>query len=373
MTVKRSKWLYAMAMFVVALVAVALLGVTAELAVRVRNYLKYGELFWGIEETYTIDAASGLRIPIPNGHFGHILINSMGFRSPEILVPKPADTARIAFLGASTTYCAEVSSNQKAWPDEVWHGLERALPNVRIDYVNAGVPGYGVAASQKNLERRVAKLAPDVIVYYEATNDLKGNSFALAEAAGIAQERAEKQFMWPAKYSLLWYLAELNLRIVSQKNPATNSAKLTIHGDELTAPFRRDLTSFVQAAHRVTDVVVLVTFSSRLRRDQPPEEQAKAVQTDIFYMPYMSIDSLLDAYEAYNVVIREVAQAEGAILIDGNESIPGDAAHFADSVHFTDLGSATMAERVTKGLLASSVVRARLQKPSLASTVSTGS
>ena len=36
----------------------------------------------------------------------------------------------------------------------------------------------------------------------------------------------------------------------------------------------------------------------------------------------------------------------GAYLIDGEDEIPGDAAHFADSVHFTDAGCRAMAQRV---------------------------
>jgi len=355
------KWLYASTVLVVTVAAIALLAIAAEFAVRARNYLKYGELFWGVEQTYEVDALTGLRIPVPNGHFGHIRINSLGFRSPEIVVPKPPDTVRLAFLGASTTYCAEVSGNEAAWPEQVWRKLEQALPGVKLDYVNAGVPGYGVGTSQMNLERRVAPLAPDVIVYYEATNDLKGNSFALAQAAGLAQRRTEQQFLWPAKYSLLWYLAEKNLRVLEQGRAAKETRTLVVDRDRLTTPFRRDLTAFVAAAHRITSTVVLVTFSSRLRRSQSAEEQARAAQTDLYYMPYMSVDALLDAYEAYNDVIRGVARQEGAVLIDGEDSIPGDALHFADSVHFTDRGSAAMASRVTEGLLASDLVRARLE------------
>src|SRR5215471_5362125 len=87
----------------------------AEIAVRVRHRLKFGT-FWGIEDTYTIDPKSGLRIPIPGGHFGGIHINSLGFRGPEISIPKPRSTLRVAFLGSSTTFCGEVSSNENAWP-----------------------------------------------------------------------------------------------------------------------------------------------------------------------------------------------------------------------------------------------------------------
>src|SRR5688572_4445439 len=44
------------------------------------------------------DRESGLRLPVPNSSQGKIRINSQGFRSPEVPVPKPPGTVRLAFL-----------------------------------------------------------------------------------------------------------------------------------------------------------------------------------------------------------------------------------------------------------------------------------
>jgi hypothetical protein len=116
--------------------------------------------------------------------------------------------------------------------------------------------------------------------------------------------------------------------------------------------------NLVRASQKVADTVVLATLSVRLRRDQTPSEQTDAVVTSLYYMPYMSIPSLLEAYDAYNDAIREVAAITGAVLIQHEELIPGDAENFADSVHFTDAGSRRMAARITAGLLESSELRA---------------
>ena len=69
-------------------------------------------------------------------------------------------------------------------------------------------------------------------------------------------------------------------------------------------------------------------------------------------MPFLDVEGLLDGYAEYNRVIREVAWATGAILIEGEDTIPGDPEHFADSVHFRDPGLALQARRVLAGLLA---------------------
>jgi hypothetical protein len=110
-----TKWQRFLLIMTIVLVACLLLALLAEAAVRVRHRIKYGTL-WGIEDTYIVDPVYQLRILVPNSKIGPIHINSLGFRSPEIEIPKPSSTVRLAFLGASTTYGAEVSSNELTWP-----------------------------------------------------------------------------------------------------------------------------------------------------------------------------------------------------------------------------------------------------------------
>src|SRR5512143_2051214 len=100
----------------------ALLGVSLlvallllEGAVRVRQWMRYGTTQADAVELVT-DPATGLRIARPHMDTGRIQTNSLGFRSPELETPKPRGRVRLAFLGGSTTFCAEVSSNAVTWP-----------------------------------------------------------------------------------------------------------------------------------------------------------------------------------------------------------------------------------------------------------------
>jgi hypothetical protein len=162
-----------------------------EVIVRVRQHWKYGSAAATVHD-FTIDPASGLRIPVPGSNRAGIAINSLGFRGPEIAVPKPEGTIRLAFLGASTTYCAEVSSNELVWPHLVTVKLQEQYPGVRFDYINAAVPGYSTEQSLKNFETRVAHLQPDVVVFYEATNDLAKDVDELAGSRGLAFKRLDE-------------------------------------------------------------------------------------------------------------------------------------------------------------------------------------
>ena len=347
-----------LSLLLAALVFVVMVGLfaAAETAVRIRQWIKYGTAF-EIEDTYTVDPVSGLRIPKPGGSFGPVRINSLGFRGPEITVPKPAATLRVAFLGSSTTYCADVSGNDAVWTNLVIEALRKKWPTLSVDYVNAGVPGFTVKNTLQNLEMRVAPLRPDIIVIYEGHNDISRNSFELAVQAGLIQKRLGQQLSWPSRYSLLWYLVEKNLLILKQQRTATVVPKLEFDPETLVAPFRHDLRDLVRASQKVADLVVVTTLSNRLRSEQAAEQRLHASVTHLYYMPYMSTDGLIEAYTSYNAAIRQVAKESSALLVSEENSIPGDEKDFVDSIHFTDKGSRAMAERVTRVLLTSDEFR----------------
>jgi lysophospholipase L1-like esterase len=341
----------------VAVVAVSAAGaLAAEGAVRIRQWLRVGRM--GIQnDTFTIDPETGLRTPIPNLVRGGIAINSLGFRGPELAVPKPPDTVRLGFLGGSTTFCAEVSSNEATWPHLVWRSLTERFPAVRFDYVNAGVSGFDLAAIVRQFQARVQRLAPDVVVIYEATNDLAHDSRRLAAEQQLDVDGFEPG-SWLARQSLLWFLIEKNLVIRRlQASLPSQSGKLSFEPQRLSRGFAQRLRDIVRAAQAVAPVVAVATFSPRLRRNQSVAEQTEAAVTDVPYMPYMTLEGLLAGYEEYNRVIRSVAAETGAVLIDGEERIPADDLHYNDSVHFRDPGSQVMAARVTEALVATPAFR----------------
>lgn len=337
---------------IVTLVATVLVGLLAEGAVRLRQRLKHGTAA-PFEESFAIDAASGLRVPLAAKSPKHIFINSLGFRSPELVVPKPPGTVRVAFLGASTTFCGEVSSNEATWPYVVWRALHEAHPDVQLDYVNAAVPGYSVNSSLRNLEYRVKPLHPDVIVLYEGFNDLSYDTAALALRHGLTAGRADEE-SWLERHSVLWFLVAKNVRIWRRQADAERKVgKLEFDAGEASKTFEARLSNLVRASQQVAPVVALVTLAPRMRPSLSPNEQRRAAVTALYYMPYMTIDGILQGYAEYNRAIRRVAADRGTLLIETEAAIPADAAYYTDSIHFTDTGSRAMAHHVSRTLLAS--------------------
>jgi lysophospholipase L1-like esterase len=344
--------------FVLTLLVSAATLASLEGVLRVRQWWKYGSASTGVHGVIN-DPVTGLPIPKPGYKDKNITINSRGFRSPEIELPKPNRRIRLVFLGGSTTYCAEVSRNEKTWPHLVTEHLKRHWPQAEFDYVNAGVPGYTTAEMLTTLKRRVEVLQPDIVICYEATNDLSSDSRKLAEERGLRPATGKGEGLSRlASYSMLLTIAELNIKIIARQNAAKSGQKrLTFEPRQLSRPFEARMQALVREAKQQNRIVALVTFAPKLRREQSPEERLHAAVTSLFYMPYMSVDGLMTGFDEYNRVIRTTASEAGVILIGGENSIPADDAHYNDSVHFKDAGAEAMAERVANGLIHAEPVR----------------
>lgn len=95
-------------------------------------------------------------------------INSLGFRGPELVMPKPKGVFRVFILGASTV---------SGGPNEKWtidyylqKDLRQFIPNVEV--INAGVPGYTSQNELLLLETRILKLEPDLVIVIDGSNTL---------------------------------------------------------------------------------------------------------------------------------------------------------------------------------------------------------
>lgn len=298
---------------------------------------------------FRIDRSSGLRRARPNVSFGAVSTNALGFRGPNIEPKKPEGTIRIAFMGSSGTFDRFVSGNDACWPHLVWSRLQKAHPNVRIDYVNAGHPGYFTRQMMKMFEDHIARLEPDVVLIYG--NDLNADSAYLARTSKIYSGVHVRPSRL-AKRWRLWGKVEQNLTFARRMLSVYSSEKkLKIDPQELTRQYRTRLENLIGLCRATAPVVAVVSGGGRLQRDQRRWQQYRASITNVYYMPYMSITGMIEAREAYQRAQIDTAEKTGCGLIDLAEAIPPDGAHYVDSTHFTDAGSRRMAETVSESLL----------------------
>lgn len=95
-------------------------------------------------------------------------INSRGWRSGEIALPKPPGTFRIVCEGGSTTF--EGDHNALTWPALLQRHL-RGVTGLPIELVNAGVVALDSFGEAQHAEDYLA-LEPDLILHYNFVNDM---------------------------------------------------------------------------------------------------------------------------------------------------------------------------------------------------------
>ena len=349
--------------FLLVLLLAASLVVSIEGAVRLRQWLRYGVTSDDIHNLVE-DPVSGLRVPRPGvivSRLRQIQVNELGFRGPALEAPKPAGRLRVAFLGGSTTFCAEATRDETTWPWLTAEGLGARFPDVPVDHINAGVAGYTTTTSLRNLERRVVPHSPDLIVIYHASNDLLRETRAHAERLGL---RSRDSFgpSWLAQRSLAWLLIEKTLAGAMHTDEGADDERFAFAPSLHAERFQRDLDALVVASQAAAPVVALVTFSHKARSDQPAAERIRNCESSLQYMPYLTADEVITGIASFNDVIRDVARGRGAVLIEGEELIPGDDVHFFDSIHLTDAGCALQAERAIRGLADAPAVRALFEE-----------
>jgi lysophospholipase L1-like esterase len=102
---------------------------------------------------------------------GWLTINSLGFRGPEVVTPKPAGTFRIVVIGDSVTMGWGVGDSE-TFSAQLEALLHKRFPGRRSDVVNLGVGGFDTRQEVALLRRNVARLQPDLVLVGFYSNDV---------------------------------------------------------------------------------------------------------------------------------------------------------------------------------------------------------
>ena len=332
-------------------VMVATLLAVGEVGLRARQWMRYGSFAASVRDPMLeYDAQADLLVPKPGyevkGARLDIKVNSLGFRGDDFERRKPPHTVRIAALGASTTFCAEVSDNHKTWPHRLQEKLGAAYPGVRFEVINTAVGGYTAAENLRNLTHRVLPLDPDLAIYYEGNNEITKDTRQLALDRGlISSPNPQSLARTISNYSLLFDLTYKNLTILAGRRKAAAAQTLNSVPSDLPNHFIGQLDEMRRTLAARDIPLVLSTFIVKFRRNQPRETQVVNADVEFYYMPWMSIEGMLDAMDTYNQAILDYAARNNLPVIDDREAVPPDADHFSDAMHFVDKGAEAMADR----------------------------
>ena len=137
-----------------------------------------------LDDLFVFDSQDGRPYPtyrfLRNARYPSGLVtDAFGWRGPDIPLNKPAGRVRIAFVGASTT--AGAHADALSYPEYLGPWLERWAQSrgwpVTFDIVNAGREGVLSTSIAAIVRSELAPVRPDLVVYYEGTNQFWPNGF----------------------------------------------------------------------------------------------------------------------------------------------------------------------------------------------------
>ena len=334
------------------------------------NYASFRQL----SERYGGDNATAHQLLSPHRYLGYYPTpgyakgnnrhNSLGYRGDEIVVPKPQGELRIVCLGGSTTYDSDIEDYRLAYPARLEAELRRrGYGNVTV--VNAGGAGWTSWESLIDLELRVLDLDPDLIIDFDAINDVHtrfvwppdhyrgdNSGYRAANQSGLfmpsileystllrilmiragwvgshADISRTIDRLAPSYYGDIWrdqkrtgtYPDGIFREVTPEQMLAQNGPRY----------FARNLENLVAVAKANGVGVVLASFA--YSRDFPEE-------------PRVTSPEYHRAIAEHNDVLRAVAARSGAAFFDFAAVFPGDRRYFTDGRHNNEEGAALKAK-----------------------------
>ena len=268
----------------------------------------------------------------------------------------------IAFVGGSTTECADVGEDQR-FPYLVSQQVAWRANGALVRTLNSGVSASHTLHGTFLILAKILKYRPHAVVLMEDINDLAllsntGSYWRAPPSRQVVSENRELASPRP-----------LHVLLVALKNLAFPNLWQLAHprgagggGDEFTgyrgAPppkikILRDYRSAVEANVALARAwhvePVLMTQFNRMevgdRFIRALYEHDNGLHRSGFSWPdYVAL------YKDMNNVVRDVAARQNVLLIDLDRAVPKTRDYIVDPVHLTDRGSRLVAARVTEAL-----------------------
>ncbi|WP_333797326.1 SGNH/GDSL hydrolase family protein [Rheinheimera sp.] len=330
-------------------VTVVLLLLT-EIALQVRSHLKFGQSVLNLftnETRYITHPVSGLLTLRPNSHFkgkeSEVISNAEGLRNAPVSHPKPADTIRLVYIGASTVMGAYAINNQQTGSALLEKLLQKQSLNKKVEVINAGIPGYSLRQQKLMLDYVGRHYKPDGYLLYTGNNDF----------AGYCKQNNSKKSTLTAQLPHLkmpsWLLTpELILKNTVHLRPKASTGQ-KIDPDNLDfSAFEQSFRALLTSAKLQQKQVLVLTNTKAYRQEQPVAEQMKLSETARFYNACFELADLHRLYEAHNLRIKQIAKEFNFPVLDVEQILPGGRAYFVDATHFNYKGELLLAEKLSE-------------------------
>lgn len=345
------------ALFVLSLGLVALAA--AEITARVDDWIRLG-IPLGRTPDYDHDLKYrdwfGIR-GRPNGRYRQWQLNNFGFRGPDMAALKAPGCRRVLTLGASESFGLYESENRE-YPAQLRDSL---AGHGCYEVVNSAIVGVGIRGIIRLWENYSARFRPDVVLLYPSPSFyLAGAQTKWAPMPGKPEaehELSPRPRLLEQLHNVWETPAFMQKRRLERWIAADTAGKppdwfFTAPPEDRLDLFVADLDSLVKSIRARGVTPIILTHAMRISVPPRPDDQMLLLGWRRLN-PRATTAALLGFETKAAQRERDYAAREHVLLVDLARVMSGRKEYFADFVHFTDEGAATVAGIVARRLVES--------------------
>ena len=325
----------------------------------------FAQQFGPLESVFVFEAVGG--DPFPTFRFlrhaaypSRLITNAFGWRGPEVALDKPKRTVRIAFVGASTT--AGFHAAPFSYPEylETWlnQWSDAGGLGVRFETLNAAREGINSTSIAAVVSQEVAPLEPDMVVYYEGSNQFWPSSY-VDWPGGVVPVRPRIDPRAPWRLERISVAAvRLHLLLDAWRNtgaepkkpqlpvlwpadldegdPALDATNLPINLPTILRDLSRIRTSAREAGGELAVASFMWFVWDGMYLDRSRHGSVFHYLNETFWpFRYAHLRRFADFQ---NRVLAKFAVSHGEVFLDFASAFPRDVAFMSDAIHFTPEG-----------------------------------
>jgi len=284
-------------------------------------------------------------------------INEFGYRGPSFLPQKPEGVCRIVILGGSAVF------DQNARPGNDWpHLVQKSLRKMGysgVEVINGGVPGHATFDSLGRLYSQIWVFNPDLVILYNAWNDVKYFRTLTPENPLISLFKPydEKGDLFTnyrgtldRKLSTSQLYVKFRNRYFAWKRNSGLEGMIpegeyqSSYGFYGLKQYKLNIELIVDGSRNIGATPLLLTQATLLSAQNSEVDRKKIG----YEYQLLSHNTLVKALREANQVVRSVAQKKGVELLDLAETLSGRSELFTDHVHTSRKGSREIADSITR-------------------------
>jgi hypothetical protein len=326
---------------------------TMEMAARIDDAVNEGAPLW---KPYTISSVFQPspfgREGKPNARFGKWAMNEWGYRGPS----PQADRINVLTFGASETFGIYESPDHE-YPRLLETRLNEAAGAPRYNVINLAIPGVRIGR-WGYLDRGIKQFKAQVVVIYPSPANYIGSDKPLCDqpSSPVADQIGIKdRIRLSGKVEQLSKeILPIGLMTMWRQHQIAQSVKgITVMGkvpQSHIQSFKTDLACAVRTAHQAGAKVVLATHATYFGTMLHDKDRPMMTAWRRFY-PELKEEGFLDLELRTNAAILALAQEMNLELVEADKAIAPGPGNFSDFVHFTNAGSAQMAQLLAPQVL----------------------